>query len=68
MNEQKKAALLKKALKDLKIDVPVMAVKVLEAADEGSQRLELYLYGGRVVTFPPPAKTETSKPKKSKAK
>ena len=47
MNESQIAVLIYKAIHTLNIDVPIMATKVV-----GNQ-IELHLYGGRMVIYPP---------------
>ena len=47
--------LLIKAIKNLNIDVPVMASRVV------GDRIELYLYGGCLVTYPEDAPASTPK-------
>jgi Rho termination factor, N-terminal domain len=47
MDERTEAKLIFRAVRELGIDVPIMKTRVV------GNRLELYLYGGRMVVYPP---------------
>ena len=51
---------VKKAVEELEIDVPVQAVRMV------GNRLELYLYGGQVVSWTAPAAARKRKPAQKK--